>query len=65
MLLLFRGFSTVDLIENKSNKKRYALKRIICHSLEDQKLALQEVDYYKKIRHLNIIELVDSTFKGN
>lgn len=67
MLLLFSfsGFSTVDLVEHLSSKKKYALKRITCHSIEDQKLALQEIDYYKKVKHSNIIELVDSTFKGS
>ena len=54
----------VDLVENAHTKKRYALKRITCHSVEDQKQALQEIDYYKKIRHENIIELIDSAFKG-
>ncbi|KAJ8913709.1 hypothetical protein NQ315_007426 [Exocentrus adspersus] len=59
------GFSCVDLVENASSKKRYALKRITCHSIDDQKVAMQEITYYKKLRHPNIIELVDSTFKGS
>ncbi|XP_018564477.1 serine/threonine-protein kinase 16 [Anoplophora glabripennis] len=59
------GFSCVDLVENTSTKKRYALKRITCHSLEDQKIAMQEITYYKKLRHPSIIELIDSTFKGS
>ncbi|KAJ8983709.1 hypothetical protein NQ317_009144 [Molorchus minor] len=58
------GFSCVDLVEETSTKKRYALKRITCHSVDDQKIAMQEVNYYKKLRHPSIIELVDSTFKG-
>lgn len=36
----------------------------MCHSVEDQKQALREIDFYKKIKHRNIIELVDSTFRG-
>ncbi|XP_023018676.2 serine/threonine-protein kinase 16 [Leptinotarsa decemlineata] len=59
------GFSCVDLVENTTTKKKYALKRIICHSVEDQKIAMQEINYYKKLRHPSIIELVDSTFKGS
>lgn len=51
-------------MECAATKKRYALKRITCHSVEDQKQALKEIDYYKKIKHRNIIELVDSTFRG-
>lgn len=54
----------MDLVENTSTKKKYALKRITCHSVDDQKIAMQEINYYKKLRHPNIIELVDSTFKG-
>lgn len=59
-----RGYSTVDLVENTSTKKKYALKKMICHSIEDQKFALKEIEYYKKLKHPNIVELVDSTFKG-
>lgn len=54
----------MDLVENTSTKKKYALKRITCHSVDDQKIAMQEINYYKKLRHPNIMELVDSTFKG-
>ena len=35
------GFSTVDLIEDCETGKKYALKRILCHSIEDQNIALQ------------------------
>ncbi|KAL3271013.1 hypothetical protein HHI36_021514 [Cryptolaemus montrouzieri] len=59
------GFSTVDLVENASSRKLYALKRIKCHSVEDQKIAMQEINYYKKIKHPNIIVLIDSSFKGS
>lgn len=45
-------------------KKKYAIKKIICHSIEDQRVALQEVEYMKQIKHPNVIELIDSTFKG-
>lgn len=58
------GFSTVDLVENVNTKRKYALKRITCHSIEDQKAALLEVEYGKQLQHPNVIELVDSTFKG-
>lgn len=54
----------MDLVQNTRNKKLYAVKKIICHSIEDQKQALQEIEYHKKLKHPNIIELIDSTFKG-
>ena len=36
MVSLYRGFSTIDLVENVRTGKKYALKRITCHSTEDQ-----------------------------
>ena len=35
------GFSTVDLVEDCETGKKFALKRILCHSIEDQNIALQ------------------------
>ena len=35
------GFSTVDLVEDCETGKKFALKRILCHSIEDQNVALQ------------------------
>lgn len=54
----------MDLVENSTTKKKYALKRIICHSVEDQRNATNEINYCKLFKHPNIIELIDSTFKG-
>ena len=34
------GFSTVDLVEDCETGKKFALKRILCHSIEDQNVAL-------------------------
>lgn len=59
------GFSTVDLVECKNNKKIYAMKRMTCHSIADQQKVQREIDYLKKIRHPNIMELHDSYFKGS
>ena len=49
MFLLFRGFSIVELIEHPRTKKLYALKRITCHSTEDQINATKEVEYHKQL----------------
>ena len=58
------GFSTISLIiDNKTNKK-YALKRITCHSTEDQIQAKKEIDYHKKFNHPNILPLIGSEIKG-
>lgn len=59
------GFSLIDLVENSTTKRRYALKRITCHSIEDQKLALREVELTRTIKHPNIVEIIDFELKGD
>ncbi|XP_044741228.1 serine/threonine-protein kinase 16 isoform X2 [Chrysoperla carnea] len=59
------GFSVVDLVENAHTKKKYALKKIICHAIEDQKNALREIEITNQLKHDNIIKIIDSTFKGS
>ncbi|XP_011635550.1 serine/threonine-protein kinase 16 isoform X2 [Pogonomyrmex barbatus] len=58
------GFSTVFLVEDIITCKKYAIKKIICHGLEDQQLAIKEIEYYKLIKHPNVIECIDSTCEG-
>ncbi|KAK7071980.1 Serine/threonine-protein kinase 16 [Halocaridina rubra] len=58
------GFSTVELVEDATSRKLYALKRITCHSQSDQKIALAEVEYHKALSHPNIIECVNSDLVG-
>ncbi|XP_071577055.1 serine/threonine-protein kinase 16 isoform X1 [Temnothorax nylanderi] len=58
------GFSTVLLVEEIITHKKYAIKKITCHGPEDQQLAAKEVEYYKLIKHPNVIECIDSTCKG-
>lgn len=58
------GFSTVDLVENATSHKLYALKRITCHAQTDQKIAIAEVEYHKALCHPNIVECIDSDLVG-
>ncbi|XP_075216044.1 serine/threonine-protein kinase 16 isoform X2 [Lycorma delicatula] len=58
------GFSVVLLVENVRTKKRFAVKKIICHSIDDQKLAIDEVNYHKVLDHPNILQCLDSTVQG-
>uniref|UniRef100_A0A1B6GUE7 non-specific serine/threonine protein kinase n=2 Tax=Proconiini TaxID=565685 RepID=A0A1B6GUE7_9HEMI len=58
------GFSVVLLVENTRTRKRYAVKKIICHSVEDQKLAMEEIAYHKQFDHPNIIKCLDSCYEG-
>ena len=60
----FRGFSTVSLVEDSLTHKKYAIKKIICHGPEDQRLAVKEVEYHSIVKHPNVIELIDSTHQG-
>lgn len=59
------GFSLIDLVENTANKKRYAVKRITCHSIEDQRNALREVEIHHLLKHPNIVKVYDSSVTGN
>lgn len=49
------GFSVIDLIEDRQTKHQFALKRILCHSEEDERDALKEVHYMNSFRHLNLV----------
>lgn len=60
----FSGFSTVLLVEDVITHKKYAIKKIVCYGSEDQQLAMKEVEYYKLIKHPNVIECVDSARMG-
>ncbi|XP_050418058.2 serine/threonine-protein kinase 16 [Patella vulgata] len=55
------GFSYIDLVEDAQTHKLLALKRITCHSKEDEKVAMQEVEIMKTFHHINIIPLEEST----
>ena len=59
------GFSSVDLVENTRTGKKYALKRITCHSIEDQNIARNEIDINRKFsNHPNIVTLVGAVLHG-
>lgn len=58
------GFSTVLLVEDTITHKKYAIKKIVCHGQEDQRLAAKEVEYHNIVKHPNVIECIDSTHKG-
>lgn len=58
------GFSTVLLVEDASTRKKYAIKKIVCHGMEDQRLAAKEIEYHNLVKHPNVIECIDSTYKG-
>lgn len=58
------GFSVVLLVENSRTKKYYAVKKIICHSIDDQKQAEHEIEYHKCINHPNVIRCLDSSITG-
>lgn len=52
------------LVEDNFTHKRFAIKKIICHSNEDQKTAIQEIEYHSLLKHSNIIECIDSSYNG-
>jgi len=58
------GFSYVDLVEGMYNHKLYAVKRINTSTREDEKLAMQEIEFHKSIKHPNVIDCIEWTTKG-
>ena len=58
------GFSSIDLVENTRTGKVFVVKRITCHSIEDQNIARNEIDINRKFKHPNIISLIGATITG-
>ncbi|CAL8107171.1 unnamed protein product [Orchesella dallaii] len=58
------GFSTVELIEDAESHELYALKRIRCHSTEDQRIAMTEVEAHRTVKHSGVLELLDYDLRG-
>jgi len=58
------GFSTVELAENTTTKRLVAIKRITCHSIQDQNMAKYEIEVHRKLKHDNIIRLIGSNIAG-
>jgi len=58
------GFSTVDLVEDSRTGKKYAMKKITCHSTEDQNLATKEVEITRSLEHPNIVRVVGAATSG-
>jgi serine/threonine kinase 16 len=49
------GFSVIDLVEDQHSRRLYALKRITCHSKDDEKNALHEVELMNSLHHHNLV----------
>lgn len=48
-------------MEHYETKRKFVVKKIICHGLEDQKIAMQEVEYHNMLKHPNILPCLDHT----
>lgn len=46
-------------MEHTRTHELFALKRIVCHSPEDQKIAMTEVEFHKLVQHPGVLEVVD------
>jgi len=49
------GFSVIDLIEDKHSHRLYALKRVTCHSRDDEKQAVHEVELMNAVSHRSLV----------
>lgn len=63
--MICSGFSLIDLAENTITKKKYALKRITCHSIEDEIIAKREIEITGLVKHENLIHIIDSVINGS
>lgn len=63
--LALGGFSLIDLAENSITRKLYAVKRITCHSIDDQNIALREIENCRRIDSDNVIKVIDYELKGS
>ncbi|KAK3932870.1 Serine/threonine-protein kinase 16 [Frankliniella fusca] len=59
------GFSTVYLGEEAGSKRLVAIKKIICHGMDDEKTALREAEYHDVLQHKNILRCLDSSLTGH
>lgn len=60
-----RGFSMIDLVESVATRRKYALKRMTCHSKEDEAVVRQEIHVMTSLEHKNVIRLIEYMFKGS
>ena len=54
----------MDLVSESGSDRIYALKKIRCHSTEDEAAAEQEIKYHKMINHPSVIQCKASAKLG-
>jgi len=54
-MLICSGFSIIDLIEDRHSRRLYALKRLTCHSQDDEKRAVHEVELMNAVCHRSLV----------
>lgn len=54
----------MELVEDARTHEMYALKRIPCHSAEDQRVAMIEVEGHKNVQHPGVMEMIDYDLKA-
>lgn len=52
-------------MEHARTRDKFALKRITCHSTEDQIAAQREIEFHKHLDHPGILELEASAVIGS
>ena len=48
----------MDLVQEVTSRRTYALKRITCHTMHDEEMALKEVEVMKEFHIINLVPLV-------
>jgi serine/threonine kinase 16 len=55
------GFSTVFLVRDDAQKKKYALKRMVVQSREQTEEAKWEIRVHRELDHPNILKIIDAS----
>lgn len=59
------AFSKIYIGYNKHNKRKVAIKEIIIRKNNSKKYIKREIEIHKKLKHYNIVELLDVIYKSD
>ena len=62
--LLCSGFSVIELVQHPRTGECLALKRITCHSIEDENAAREEIRLHEELGSERVLELRGSEITG-
>ena len=58
------SYGKIYLVQNSYNKKKYAIKKIICHDLKEVKQIQKEIELVYSKSHPNIMKIIKVQYKA-